>query len=95
MEFEIEQGLEEICVPLVTGPVPENTEIVIRNADNGRVITSLVGPAGAQEWKWWQADLSKCRSKCSRLWLEVNDSGTGWGEWIAVGLPQIVSESEA
>ena len=79
-------GHTEIAIPLVTGPAakPPNS-IVIRDAGTKEVLAQLSPLPTRINWWAWHPELPMNRELNVEVFVE--DKGTDWGQWLAVGWP--------
>lgn len=67
-------------VQVLTGPSIENISAVMKEAGSDRILAKLpLMPLG--EWVAWRLPESSVP-----IQIYVTDSGSGWGQWIAIGL---------
>jgi hypothetical protein len=79
-------GASALALPFVTGPKSEHLSIVVLDAATGRVLNGLSPVPPTPSWKIWKIPLPPGKAHL-RLEIVAADSGTGWGEWLAIGLP--------
>ena len=82
---------EVVYLPVTSGPVPEDMHLTFVSED-GEQLGNEIDVKGIPKWGLLRLDLPDCET-CSTYTLKIEDKGAGWGQWIAVGLPQ-VSASE-
>lgn len=86
---EVVDGLK-FGIPIVTGPVTKGLSITVKDHKTGAVLDRLDPPPLLAKWKLWQVDLPKdCKSA---LDIVANDQGSGWGQWLAIGVPRSFDE---
>lgn len=79
----IPAGISSIALPMVTGPETSRTRIV---AKCGAVTRTLM-PKDA--WGYRRLTLKQPGGSCE-LEIRAIDDGPGWGQWIAIGTPEML-----
>ncbi len=77
-----------IVIPLVTGPNNGGLSVKVLNTRTGKVIASL-NPLPLHT-NWWAWTVALPPDPDATIEIVADDSGTGWGQWLAVGLPHAV-----
>ncbi len=77
-------GVREIVLGYVSGPVPYRQRVRLLDDDTGKL---LLDTAGVRE-RAWRYQLMRLPAGTRRVRLEATDHGTAWGEWHAVAVPR-------
>jgi hypothetical protein len=78
-------GQTEIGIPLVTGPEKSPLSITVRDASTKEVLAQMAPPPPRVNWWAWHPDLPAGHEL--NVEIVVEDKGTAWGQWIAIGWP--------
>jgi hypothetical protein len=86
---ELAMGPFSVCgvviVPFATGPDTTGSELSIERLSNGGHTTIFAGtPPPVQAWS---AIRVRSSGDCATYYVRAVDHGTGWGQWLAVGVP--------
>lgn len=81
-----------VAIPFITGPKTGGLSLKVVNATTGDVISALFPPSFWNRWSAWRVDLPIVRLPLT-LDIVAEDGGKEWGEWLSVGMPQLVSGS--
>lgn len=79
------KGLDEIGIPVVTGPVSARLSILVIDHATGGQVAEMTPTPTLTEWSLWRVDLKPAHP--SQIDIVAKDEGDLWGEWLAVGLP--------
>ena len=74
-----------IAIPLVSGPRNEGLSVTVLNHVTGKLIASLNPVPLHNAWWAWKVPLPAGLDESVDIVAE--DSGVGWGQWLAIGLP--------
>lgn len=89
--FDATDAPESIYIPLITGPSSLNLSAYFVD-ETGSVLGQPADIHGLPLWSLLKVTLPECET-CTMFTLRIDDSGTGWGQWIAAGQPQILGEA--
>jgi hypothetical protein len=81
-------GHTDIAIPIVTGPDTHGLSLQLRDAATKEVLAQLDPPSIRITWWAWRPDLPQ--GKELDVELVVEDKGSGWGQWLAIGWPHLV-----
>jgi hypothetical protein len=84
----VDDGLT-LAIPFVTGPVNQGLSITVTDHRSGAVLAQIVPPVLGR-WKLWEPHLPKGHTLS--LDIYAGDRGSGWGQWLAVGLPRVFDQ---
>lgn len=90
MSFHISPHDVQLYLPYMTGPTSRDIGISLRLAGSGAPINEWILPAQAS-WSSYILripDVYLLAAEGQDVVLDVLDYGSGWGQWLAVGLPQ-------
>jgi hypothetical protein len=73
-----------ISIPVLHGPSVGGLSFRIKNAKTGTLVAELPLQTADQQWQYWRVSVEP---SIDTLSIEAEDSGKGWGEWIAVAGP--------
>lgn len=79
----IPEGVSTIAVPMVTGPETSRTRIIVKCG----VVTRTV--AARDTWSYRRLTLKQPSGSCD-LEIRAIDDGPSWGQWIAIGTPEML-----
>lgn len=92
MKATVQPGVEVIAVPVFTGPVTSKLILTVQDEDSGRQIAALSPmPVIYTRWKAWLITLPPS-GKERHLAFVGEDQGAEWGEWLAIGEPEILPQ---
>ncbi|MCG8526267.1 MAG: DMT family transporter [Opitutales bacterium] len=83
MRFDLENQ-SSFFLSAITGPVVPDGEIIVRSLPDGEQIAHLEMPKITRQWRYLHIQLPEPKRE---LELEINEKGTGWGQWMAVSAP--------
>lgn len=88
--MRIAAGCSEVYLPIVRGPGLGGLTVTIRQMENQQplLIDSLSGESLPQSW----TSMKIARPNCQALEITATDSGTNWGEWLALGEPLLQAD---
>jgi hypothetical protein len=72
---------------MVTGPSTGGLSLQILNAKTGQPIASLNTVPQHREWWVWKVELPP---DLDSIEIAAEDAGSGWGQWLAVGVPHYI-----
>jgi hypothetical protein len=75
-----------IALPVLHGPSVGGLAAYIIDAATGKKILELPMQGADTVWRFWRFRLD---NSVARFAIVVSDAGRQWGEWIAVGVPQL------
>lgn len=82
-------GVRALEVPFTTGPDATGSSLRLLDARAERELAYLVVPTQAQEcWNVWRVDLARGEERPTLLVLDVEDRGSGFGQWVGLGEPR-------
>jgi hypothetical protein len=81
-------GHTQIAIPVVSGPDSHNLSILVRDAATKQTLAELTPPPVRVQWWAWHPDLPT--GKELNVEILVEDKGSGWGQWLAIGWPHIL-----
>lgn len=76
-----------IVLPIITGPDPSSLDVRVVCGE----YTSDLDLEGNQNWAWREIPTASC-SGDNPATVIVEDTGSEWGQWIAVGAPRLLLE---
>ena len=85
-----------IAIPLVTGRNPAGNaglSVKVLNAKTGKLIGYLDPPPLRNDWWAWKVAMPP--EPDATIEIVAEDSGSGLGEWLAIGLPRSLDTSSA
>jgi hypothetical protein len=74
-----------LILPIVNGVVATRLSTEILDADKNEVIATAPFQNGSRGWAFWRISIP---ARVKRLRITAEDSGTNWGEWLAIGTPK-------
>ena len=77
-----------IAIPMVTGPSTDGLSLQILNAKTGKPVASLNPVPQHREWWVWKVELPAGID--DGIEIAAEDAGSGWGQWLGVGVPHSV-----
>jgi hypothetical protein len=82
--FDVD-GLTEIGIPIVTGPVTTGLSVSVLDHKTGSTIVQIRAFPVLPEWTVWRIELGSTTIR--QIDLTGEDGGAGWGQWLGLGLP--------
>ena len=79
----IPQGVSSIALPMVAGPETSRTRVIAKCG----AITRTLAPVDT--WTYRRLTFKRPGGSCE-LEIRATDSGASWGQWVAIGTPEIV-----
>jgi hypothetical protein len=81
---DVESG-KVLIIPIMRGPGSPEGEIIVQQGETEHMVPL---PESHHQWFFYQLSLDSAKLGVEdSIHIFVTDSGSGWGEWLAVGAP--------